>query len=158
MGIAVIGIGQQLRGDDEAGLAAVRLWEEIYPETAGDSMIRVELAESPGVGLLSLLAGVDSAVLVDAVLVEGEPGDLLLLEESDLAAYLDGAGSAHGWGVSETLALGHKIQPEAMPERIIIIGIGAGQVGLGRGFSPGVAAALEPAARLIQEMVEGLVE
>ncbi len=34
MKIAVIGIGQSLRGDDAAGLEAVRQWQEKYPKTA----------------------------------------------------------------------------------------------------------------------------
>ena len=36
MEIVVIGIGQRLRGDDEAGLAAVSLWRERCPATAGE--------------------------------------------------------------------------------------------------------------------------
>ena len=158
MEIVVIGIGQRLRGDDEAGLAAVSLWRERCPASAGDPRVRVELAESPRVGLLNLLAGADAAVLVDAVLSAGEAGSLMLLEGSDLAAYSQGSGSAHGWGVAETLILGGKVQPESMPETLKIIAITAGQVGPGAGFSPGVSGALEAAAGLIQDTVLSLIE
>lgn len=155
MTITVIGIGQSFRGDDEAGLAAVRLWRENYPETAASTP--VELAESPGVGLLNLLDGFDAAILVDAVQSGRQPGTIHLLRETELAAFLDGAGSAHGWGVAETLALGRQIAPEGLPETIALIGIEVGQVAPGERLSPQVAAALPEVARRIEETVQALM-
>jgi len=157
MNITVIGIGQWLRGDDESGLAAVRLWEKTYPATARNPKIRIELAESPGISLLNLLENTDAAIMVDAILSGAQPGKLVTLRDADLAAYLDGSRSAHGWGVAETLSLGRKIRAEDMPGTIIIIGIEAAQVKLGEGFSPDVAAALEAAACLIQETILSLI-
>jgi len=149
--IYLIGIGQSLRGDDGAGLAAVRFWDEIYRNPARQANLRVELAECPGVGLLDLLEGADAAVLVDAVQSGAKPGTLHKFSESDLAAFLDGADSAHGWGVAETLALGRQLDLERLPPEIVIIGIEAGQVGIGGELSPEVTAALPHAARLISE-------
>lgn len=156
--LTVIGIGQRLRGDDEAGLEAVSLWQNKYLATASSPSIRVELAESPGIGLLALMENAQAAILVDAVFSGAQPGSLVRLRHSDLAAYLEGTGSAHGWGVAETLALGAKISPESLPKHILIIGIEAGQVNLGQSFSPAVAAALEKAADLIQETVQSLFQ
>jgi len=152
----VVGIGQRLRGDDEAGLAAVHLWVDTYSPVGSDMNLRVELAESPGVGLLNLLAGADKALLVDAVQSGARPGTLHLLAETDLGAFLDGAGSAHGWGVAETLALGRKVDPDSMPEQITLIGIEVGQVELGSGISPDVALVLPRTAKLIQDTIEKL--
>lgn len=157
MNVVVIGIGQQLRGDDEAGLLAVRLWEKNFPVTASNPQVRLELAESPGIGLLNLLGNADAAILVDAVSSDADPGSLIQLSQDELAAYLDGTGSAHGWGVAETLALGRKISPEILPEEIIIIGIEAGQVNLGEALSPAVAQALDAAAERIQRTVLSLL-
>ena len=154
--ITVIGIGQRLRGDDEAGLEAVSLWQNKYPATAGSASIRVELVESPGIGLLALMENAQAAILVDAVMSGVQPGTLVRLRHTDLAAYQEGTNSAHGWGVAETLALGAKISPETLPEHILIIGIEAGQVNLGQAFSPAVSTALEKAADLIQESVQSL--
>ena len=154
--IYVIGIGQSLRGDDGAGLAAVRLWEEAHQRPGQNLDLRVELAESPGIGLLGLLEGADTAILVDAVQSGAKPGTLHKLSEGELGAFLDGADSAHGWGVAETLALGRQIDPDAMPKMIVIIGIEARQVRVGGGLSPGVATALPDAARLISETLEEL--
>ena len=55
---------------------------------------------------------------------------------------MPGSGSAHGWGVAETLALGRRLQPEKMPARVDILGIEAGDVHLGEGLSPEVAMAM----------------
>ncbi len=46
--VAVIGIGQSLRGDDAAGLIAVRQWQEKYPQTASRPEVRIETDELPG--------------------------------------------------------------------------------------------------------------
>lgn len=152
--IAVIGIGQKLRGDDEAGLAAVRTWLDTF--SLPDRDIRVELAESPGIGLLDLLVDVDAALLVDAVHSGAKPGTLHLLREEDLGAFLKDAGSAHGWGVAESLTLGRKIAPDSLPGQIVLVGIEITQAEVGEGLSPEVIAALPRAAMLIQDTVERL--
>jgi hydrogenase maturation protease len=154
--IYVVGIGQRLRGDDEVGLEAVRLWVDTYNPIGTNVDLQVEFVESPGVGLLNLMTGADEALLVDAVQSGVSPGTLHLLDETDLSAFLDGAGSAHGWGVAETLALGRKVDPDSMPERITLIGIEIGQVELGSGISSDVALVLPQAAKLIQETVAKL--
>jgi hydrogenase maturation protease len=153
--INVIGIGQSLRGDDGAGLAAVRFWRE----TRGGSWhhnLHIELVESPGIGLLNLLEGADAAILVDAVRSGAKPGTLHQLSENDLMAFLDGTDSAHGWGIAETLAVGRKLDLEELPQEIVVIGIEAGKVGMGVGLSPKVLAALPAAARLISETLKQL--
>ncbi len=55
MKIAVIGIGQSMRGDDAAGLDAIRQWKVEYPETATRPDIRVETSELPGLDLIDRL-------------------------------------------------------------------------------------------------------
>jgi hydrogenase maturation protease len=155
--VVVVGIGQTLRGDDEAGLAAVRLWRDTYASADLKPGVRVELAESPGIGLLGILEGAGAALLVDAVQSGAKPGRLHFLSEADLAAFLEGATTAHGWGVAETLALGRKINPGSLPERIVLIGIETGEVGLGRGLSEAVKTALPQAAGLIQAALEMLL-
>ena len=154
MTLTIIGIGQSLRGDDGAGLAAVRCWQEMYPAQHLD--VRVELAESPGLGLLNLLEDADAAILVDAVRSGASPGSLHRLGECDIAAFLDGTNSAHGWGVAETLALSRQLDPDSLPVQLVLIGIEAGQVALGKNLSPAVTASLPEAARLIQETVKQL--
>ena len=147
--IAILGIGQSLRGDDAAGLKAVEHWQSLYPASANTPDVRVELLELPGLALLDYLEGAQQVLLVDAVRSGAAPGNLHLLCEAELAAFATGSGSAHGWGVAEALALGRKMYPEKMPALVDILGSAAGDVSLGEALSAGVQAALDPAAAMI---------
>jgi hydrogenase maturation protease len=149
--IMIIGIGQTLRGDDAAGIEAVRLWQETYQSKCDRPNVQVELVELPGISLLSLLEGSRVAILVDALRSETNPGMIQKIHEDQLAAFGSGSGSAHGWGVAETLALGRQIMPASLPSRLILIGIEAGQLTVGETLSPEVQSCLPKAARLIEQ-------
>jgi hydrogenase maturation protease len=157
MGILVVGIGQSLRGDDAAGLAAVQFWQEAYPESANHPAVRVEQIELPGLSLLDELDGPTAAILVDAVRSGGKPGSLHLLGEDDLSTFGAGTGSAHGMGVAETLALGRRLYPGVLPSTIVLVGIEAGELGLGEALSPEVSQALPAAARAIESQLQTLI-
>lgn len=151
--IKIIGIGQSLRGDDAAGLEAVRLWQERYQADIERPNLQVELAESPGIGLLSLLEGTKTVILVDAVHSNAESGTIHLLSEDQLESFSNGSGSAHGLGVAETLSLGRKLMPSAMPEELLLIGIEAGDLSLGESLSPDVEMALPEVVHRIEQLV-----
>jgi hydrogenase maturation protease len=155
MRIAVIGIGQSLRGDDAAGLEAVRLWQGKYPETA--QKVRVELSELPGLSLLDLLEGIEAAILVDAVHSSAPPGTLTRLGSDDLAAFNPDSQSAHGWGVAETLHLGRSLNPSLAKCRLTLIGIAGMNFKVGAGLSSEVQAALVEAVENIEREVQGLL-
>jgi len=157
MKIVVIGIGQSLRGDDGAGPEAVRRWKAKHTETAGRPEVRAELFELPGLGLLDLLEGADAAVIVDAVQSRAAPGTLLRLDPHDLASFSLDAGSAHGWGVAETLQLGLTLSPSLADCRITLIGIAAIQFDIGEGLSPQVEAGLAEAVEQIEKDVRSLL-
>ncbi len=151
--IKVIGIGQSLRGDDAAGLAASRLWQQTYQVRNVRPNVQLELTELPGIGLLSLLEGARVAILVDAVRSGARVGTIYELIENQLEAFTNEAGSAHGWGVAETLSLGRKLMPSTLPDKLILIGIEAGQLNLGETLSLEVETALPEVARLIEQNV-----
>lgn len=153
--IKIIGIGQSLRGDDAAGLEAVKLWGETRQSKVNQPTIQVELLELPGVGLLDHLVGVRMAILVDAVRSSNlaKPGTLYIITESQLEAFTGGSGSAHGWGVAETLTLGRKLMPSSLPAKLFLVGIEAGQLDLGEKLSPEVEAALPEVTRLIEQLI-----
>jgi hydrogenase maturation protease len=156
MHILVFGLGQSMRGDDAAGLAAVRLWQTHYPRTA--TKVNVELSELPGLDLLDRLEDMQAAILVDAVHSAAAPGTLILLNLEDLASFSADTQSAHGWGIAETLALGRLVHPELTQCRLILTGIVGVQFDLGTELSPAVQAALPEAAALIEKEVQGLLE
>ena len=155
MRIKILGIGQSMRGDDEVGIIIVQRWmkdhRSDYPDT-----IEAEVLESPGITLLGAIAGLDAAVMVDAVRSGALPGTLHHLTEEEPASFTEGTGSAHGWGVAETLSLGHQLVPEDMPERIIIIGVETVQFELGEGLSPEVRASVPKALKMINEVLRDL--
>jgi hydrogenase maturation protease len=155
MNILVLGLGQSLRGDDAAGLEAIRLWQAEYPQTARE--VKAEYSELPGLGLLDWLDGMQAAVLVDALYAPAAPGTLYRLSPDELAAFTTDTQSAHGWGVAETLQMGLSLHPGLADCRIILIGIVGFQFDLGSGLSPAVQAALTPAAALIEKEVQGLL-
>ena len=156
MNILVLGIGQSLRGDDGAGLEAVRLWQQNHPETT--QKVQVELSELPGLGLLDRLEGQDAAILVDALHTPEAPGTLHRLGPDDLAAFTLDAQSAHGWGVAETLLLGRSLYPGLAECRVTLIGIAGSRFGLGTGLDPAVQAALPQAAAMIETEVQNWLE
>ncbi len=152
--IKVIGIGQSLRGDDGAGLEAVHLWHATYQAGCQRPVVQVTLAELPGIDLLNLLEGSGVAILVDAIYASSaDPGKVYVLAENEIAAFEPGSDSAHGWGVAETLALGRRLMPSSMPQKLVLIGIGVQQLSLGEALSPEVRSALPEAARLIEQNI-----
>jgi hydrogenase maturation protease len=154
MKIIILGIGQSLRGDDAAGLEAVRTWQEKFPGSAGH--IQVELAELPGLGLLDLLTDADAAILVDAVQSSAPAGTLIRLGPDDLAAFPPDTGSAHGWGVAETVQMGRSLYPWLAKVRVTLIGIVGKDFGMGARLSPQILAALDDAAGMIEHEVHSL--
>jgi hydrogenase maturation protease len=151
--IGVIGIGQSLRGDDAAGLEAVRRWRAAFPDTACRPDVRVEVSELPGLGLLGLLDGLCGAVLVDAVRSDAAAGSVHELEADQLESFTPGDRSAHGWGVAETLKLRRALVPPAAALHLKLIGIEAADVTPGAGLSPAVERSLPSACQAIQQQV-----
>jgi len=151
--IVVIGIGQSLRGDDAAGLMAVRLWQKKFPETASRPEVRAETLELPGLGLLDYLDGMQAAILVDAIRSSDPPGSLRRFTLRQAIAFTSEARSAHGWGVAETLQLGIALNPSIKQCRLILFGVSGHQFQMGAALSPEVEMALPRAAESVEREV-----
>jgi hydrogenase maturation protease len=154
MKIAVIGIGQSFRGDDEIGLKAVQQWMDRYPETASRSEIQVDISELPGLTLLDLLEGAKAAVLVDAIECLTFPGTIHSINPEQLSSFTTDAKSAHGWGVAETLRMDQMLNPSRKKIPIKVIGIEVGQVEIGSALSKSVEQALPLVCEAIQKEVQ----
>ena len=151
--VTLIGIGQSFRGDDAAGILAVQQWQNTQPGLAGHPDLRIEIAETPGIGLLGLIAGSQSAILVDAVRSGNPPGMMHILTEKDISSFYEGAGLGHGWGVAETLELGHTLGREDLPQTIHIIGIEGAQFELGCDLSQEVNTLLPSVLQEITKLI-----
>lgn len=155
--LVVVGLGQELRGDDAVGLAIVKRWVRAYPETTNSPNVQVVFAGLPGVDLLSLLEGADAAFLVDAVHSRAAPGTLFELSAHDLASFATGSASAHGWGVAETLAMAEKLGSR-LPGVLILLGIEAEQMELGQDLSATVHGVLPRAVGRLHNLVRRQME
>ncbi|MBS4006973.1 MAG: hydrogenase maturation protease [Clostridium sp.] len=119
----VIGCGSLLRGDDAVGLLAV----EILQKKALPPNVRLVASGLPGLGLLDLLAGYETALLVDAVLTDGPAGEVFELCLSELEGSATRFASVHDLALPEVLALGYLLKKEEMPQKLVIIGISVEQ-------------------------------
>lgn len=155
-GVIVLGIGQLLRGDDAIGVTVVEEWADWYPEWSKHPLVATAFEPLPGLALLDHISGYTTAILVDAVLGGPgvDPGALLYLTPEDLDGFTRGIGSAHGWGVAETLKLGQALGMADLPEKIIILGIGGIQVEIGAPLSPEVAQVIPQAATTLDYLVQ----
>jgi hydrogenase maturation protease len=151
--VVVIGIGNEFRQDDGAGLAVLaRLAAALPPEAARPG---VELLASDGdpAELLAAWAGARLAIVVDAM--RGQPpvpGRRHRLDGGQLAA-LDQAGagpwpaSSHALGLAAAAGLAAALGQ--LPGRLIVHGVEVADVTAGTGLSPAVAAAIGPLAEAV---------
>jgi len=133
----VVGIGTEARRDDGCGLAVVRA---LRAPLAGRADL-LELSGDP-IDLLDRWAGRSLVVAVDAVR-SGRPAGAVVRQEVADRTLLVGEGttSTHGLSLAEALALGRSLG--RMPDRLVVYGIEAADLGSGVGFSPAVATAVD---------------
>ena len=157
MGVVIVGVGQSMRGDDAAGLEAVELWQRRHAATSERTDVRVVMVEEPGLNLLSVLEGMDAAVIVDAASTGAPAGTLHRVGIESLSAVQGTSASAHSWGVAEVLRLRAALEPRSAPPAIRVLGIEASSVEIGAGLSDAIRAALPNACEAIQVEVSALL-
>ena len=155
--LLVLGIGQELRGDDAAGPQVVRRWQAAHPHTAAQPGLRVETTTLPGLSLLGFLENVSAAILVDAAQSGAQPGTLHVVERQQLAAFEQEAGSAHGWGIAETLAMGEELDADNLPQTLYLLAVESGSFELGEGLSEALQAALPQAVEQLEDLVQSIL-
>lgn len=146
-GAVVVGIGQDVAGDDGVGLAVARVLG------ARGAAVRESADASI---LLALVEEGRRVVVIDAVVGGGAPGEVIRL---DVRALASGPAplSSHGIGVAEALELARTLYGEGAVARVEIVGVAIDRPAAGAriGLSPAVAAAVEPAAVLAASLVVG---
>lgn len=146
--VVVLAVGNRWRSDDSVGAAVA---DALRDQVTGFDLIELD---GETARLVDAWDGADVAVVVDAVRTGAPPGTVHRFEAGDLAAapVLPPA-SSHGLGVQQAVALGRAVG--RMPRRLVIVGVEAADFGHGVCLSPAVAAAVEPAARVVVELVGG---
>lgn len=136
--LLVVGVGNETRGDDAAGLLAARAvralgLEGVHVEEHGD------LA-----GLAEAIGRHSDVLIVDAV-VGGPPGAVV---DVDLQAMQQSASSSHGFDVREALALARALGSGAT---VRVVGIAGGCFDAGAAPSEAVRRAAGDVAERIAE-------
>ncbi len=150
----VVCVGNSLVGDDAAGCAVYELLShEPLPEGA-----RLQLLGVGGISLLECLEGESIMIVVDAVQLGSAPGTIHVLDWNELPQTGEGVVSAHGVGLREAIALGRVLSPEAMPGRVLLVGIeGASFDTIGAAMTPAVAAAVQNCAEEVCRQLQTMM-
>ncbi len=182
--LQIIGVGQEWRGDDAAGLLVARLLKPTQTRGGGiggpapggrppgsvptanaasstPNRPQVTVLETSGAisDLLAAWDGADAVILANAVRGGGPPGKIYRfpVHEAALPVDLFPAASTHAWGIGQAVALGQALRQ--LPPYLVVYGIEGRDFGPGQTISAAVAEAIPAAARLIlQEIQEVLGE
>jgi hydrogenase maturation protease len=142
----VIGVGNELRGDDAAGLIVAR---RLHERAALQAVVLVW--EADPAGLLEAWNGAELAIVVDSAFSGAEPGTVKRFDASavPLPARPPVGSTTHALGVAEAIELARAL--DRLPPRLVVYCIE------GSSFAPG--AALDPSVeRAIDETVERIVD
>ncbi|MFN0086651.1 MAG: hydrogenase maturation protease [Blastocatellia bacterium] len=147
--IVIIGIGNEYRGDDAAGLAVARRVRGT--ESAPPGLIVIE-ASGEGAALMDAWNGADAVILIDAVMSGAAAGTI---HRFDARARPVPAGflhySTHAFSVAEAIELARVLN--RLPPRLLLYGIEGKSFETGIGLSEEVELAVgEAAARVISEI------
>jgi hydrogenase maturation protease len=144
----VIGVGNESRGDDAAGLRVTR---ELRPRVGN----RVRLVECPGeiTELLDLWEGREEVFLVDAVRSGHAPGTWrrIMVGSEPLPSSLAST-STHGLSIASAVALGQALG--RMPAHLVVYGIEASRFDPGAEVSPEVLLGIQQVTRALAEELE----
>jgi hydrogenase maturation protease len=146
--VAIIGVGNAWRHDDGVGWAVA----EAAARRLGQAVDIVESDGEPS-RLIDAWAGVDVAVVVDAVCSGAPPGTIHLWADRPQGARSSSSGGSHALGLADAIALGRALH--RLPARLIIVGIEADDTTPGQGLSCAVAAAVEDAVDVIAQQLSG---
>ncbi|HET7567948.1 MAG TPA: hydrogenase maturation protease [Gaiellaceae bacterium] len=145
MKTVVVGVGNELRGDDAVGLHVVR--------ALGGLEATVVECEGEPIGLIDSWAGHERAILVDATESGAEPGTVRRVpaDEGPLPPELQRS-STHLLGVAEAVELARALG--RLPAHTIVYGIEGGRFDTGAPLSPEVEEMVEVVAAAIRREVE----
>lgn len=148
--VLIIGLGNEVRGDDAAGLAAARQLKREFAQ-------RVEVLESGGDGAQLMQAWKDahSVIVVDAAASGAPPGTVHRFDAcaEALPAGRFG-GSTHAFGLAEAIELARALGE--LPRNLIIYAIEGKAFETGAALSPEAVTAVESLAECVRADVESM--
>jgi hydrogenase maturation protease len=147
----VLGLGNELLGDDAVGILAARALKEDLEDKA--DVVESSLA---GMALLDLFIGYDRAIIIDAVKTGRHPaGTIYELSPKDLSSVI--APSPHYAGLPELLATAKQLQLD-FPKAIVIFALEVEDpYTIGGTLSDAVSQAMPRLIQRIRDRVDGQI-
>ena len=147
--IIIVGIGNQLLGDEGLGLHVIdKLLQISVPSN-------VEVLDC-GCDLLSLMSYLDKPekiIIVDAICAGGKPGEIYRFDYSELGAGGIKMQSSHQVGATDVLGLLKQIYPVLTGCEIVIIGVEPKAIELSASLSERVRESIADVLRLVFEEI-----
>lgn len=137
--ILIVGIGNELMGDDALGPATIARFAAEYDFTPEVELKDLGLG---GIRLLDDLSGRDAVLIIDVLDIAGRaPGEVVRLSKAELVAGPPAARlSPHELSLKETLLLAEKLGAGAAS--VVLLGIVGKSFEIGSGLSDELRAAL----------------
>ena len=147
MRTVVVGIGNDFRGDDGAGIAAARMLRE-------SALQGVEVVELNGevTGLLDRLDNCETLIVIDATQSQSPPGTIHRFDASRNPLPDDrGRRSTHGISIGSVIEIGRA--QNLLPGRVVVFGVEGATFDHGATLNPSVENAVKS---LVKEIVLNL--
>lgn len=157
--VVVLGVGNELRHDDAAGLEVVRRARALArPASSANPAPAIEYREHEGetLALLGMWEGAGAMILVDAIHGSGPVGAVQRfdLSRQPLPARLEGSSSTHAISVADAIELGRELG--RLPRRVVVYGVTGARFDAGRGLSAALLDVVGPLARRVLEEAQRL--
>ena len=143
--LLIIGVGNPYRGDDAAGLQAVRLLRDM-----GIDASNLQEHSGEGASLMETWEGAKAVILIDAVNSGSSPGTIHRLEpyNNPLPAQMFQS-STHAFSLPQAIEMARAL--EELPPRLIVFGIEGQDFQAGAELSSEVRKALPELTRRVLE-------
>jgi len=137
-GTVVIGVGNEFRGDDAAGLIVAR---RLHERAALQAVVLIW--EADPAGLLEAWNGAELAIVVDSAVSGAEPGTVKRLDASavPLPARPPIGSTTHALGVTEAIELARAL--DRLPRRLVVYCIEGSSFATGAAMDPSVERAID---------------
>jgi hydrogenase maturation protease len=145
--VLIIGIGNELRGDDAAGIAAVRKLK-----SKGVNNAHIIENDGDGASLIDIWHGYDNLIIIDALSAGLEPGKIHIFDAGNQKLPKEAlTHSSHLFGVSDAIETARALNK--LPEKITIYGIEGKTFELGTALSDEVNKAIDEAVKQIKSEI-----
>lgn len=150
MQVLVLGLGNALMSDDAFG---VRVVEQLQSRYRFPEQVSVLDGGTLGLDLLPRLEGVDKLLIVDAIEMHAEPGEIFRLEGEEVPRAFANKLSVHQMGVQDLLAVA-ELQGCCPPE-LVVWGAQPGCIEMNLELTPAVEDAIDT---IVENVVKDLLE